>query len=141
FLHVEDVLELLGEEPSTEEGEAPAAAARPEAERELPIEERLKEGQEVVVQVVKEPLGTKGARITSHVSLPGRYLVFMPTVEHVGVSRKITDDDERRRLKGILRELRQQRGGGGLIARTVSQGRSAEDLERDALYLARTSSQ
>jgi ribonuclease G len=104
----------------------------------LPIEERLREGQDVVVQVVKEPLGTKGARITSHVSLPGRYLVFMPTVEHVGVSRKITDDEERRRLKGFLRQLRQQRGGGGLISRTVSQGRSPEDLERDALYLART---
>ena len=56
----------------------------------------------MVVQVVKEPLGSKGARITCHVSLPGRYLVFMPTVEHVGVSRKIMDDDERRRLKGIL---------------------------------------
>jgi ribonuclease G len=135
FLHVEDVLELLGEEPSTEEGETPP---RPEAERELPIEERLKEGQEVVVQVVKEPLGTKGARITSHISLPGRYLVFMPTVEHVGVSRKIVDDDERRRLKGILKELRQQRGGGGLISRTVSLGKPREDLERDALYLSRT---
>src|SRR6185295_14018357 len=138
FLHVEDVLELLGEEPSTEEGEAPPVAARPEAERELPIEERLKEGQEVVVQVVKEPLGTKGARITSHISLPGRYLVFMPTVEHVGVSRKIVEDDERRRLKGILKELRTQRGGGGLIARTVSLGKPREDLERDALYLSRT---
>jgi ribonuclease G len=163
FLHVEDVLELLGEEPSTEEGEPTprpetdgGSGAEPEAggsprgggagihsrreppEDQIPIEERLKAGQEIVVQVVKEPLGTKGARITSHVSLPGRYLVFMPTVEHVGVSRKITDDDERRRLKGILRELRQQRGGGGLIARTVSLGRNREDLERDALYLART---
>jgi ribonuclease G len=123
------------------------AASRPGGEREpptgatadrLPIEERLREGQDVVVQVVKEPLGTKGARITSHVSLPGRYLVFMPTVEHVGVSRKITEDEERRRLKGILRELRQQRGGGGLIARTVSLGRTREELERDAQYLTRT---
>ena len=138
FLHVEDVLELLGEEPSTEEGEAAPAPARAEAERELPIEERLKEGQEVVVQVVKEPLGTKGARITSHISLPGRYLVFMPTVEHVGVSRKIIEDEERRRLKGILKELRTQRGGGGLIARTVSLGKPREDLERDAQYLSRT---
>jgi len=136
FLHVEDVLELLGEAPSTEEGEA--APPAPRAEHELPIEDRLKEGQEVVVQVVKEPLGTKGARITSHVSLPGRYLVFMPTVEHVGVSRKIVEDEERRRLKGILKELRQQRGGGGLIARTVSLGKPREDLERDALYLSRT---
>ena len=84
----------------------------------------LEPGQEVLVQVVKEPLGQKGARITSHVSLPGRYLVFMPTVEHVGVSRKIADDEERRRLKTILKDLRQQRGGGGLIARTVGAGHS-----------------
>ena len=98
----------------------------------------LEPGQEVLVQVVKEPLGQKGARITSHVSLPGRYLVFMPTVEHVGVSRKIVDEDERRRLKTILKELRQQRGGGGLIARTVGAGHSAEDFERDMRYLSRT---
>jgi ribonuclease G len=133
FLYVEDVLAQLAEELGPDE----EGNGRGEAEREKPIEERLREGQDVVVQVVKEPLGTKGARITSHVSLPGRYLVYMPTVEHVGVSRKITDDDERRRLKGILRELRQERGG-GFIARTVSQGRSREDLERDALYLCRT---
>ena len=61
------------------------------------------------MQVVKEPIGQKGARITSHVSLPGRYVVFMPTVEHVGVSRKIVDDDERRRLKSMLKEIRQER--------------------------------
>ena len=98
----------------------------------------LEPGQEVLVQVVKEPLGQKGARITSHVSLPGRYLVFMPTVEHVGVSRKIVDDDERRRLKTILKELRQQRGGGGFIARTAGPGAAREDFERDMRYLSRT---
>ena len=87
-----------------------------------PIEDKLHEGQEVVVQVLKEPMGTKGARITSHVSLPGRYLVLMPTVEHVGVSRKITEEDERRRLKTVLKEFRQERGGGGLIARTAGAG-------------------
>jgi ribonuclease G len=86
---------------------------------------------------VKEPLGTKGARITAHVSLPGRYLVFMPTVEHVGVSRKIVDDVERRRLRGILKELRDETGG-GFIARTAGSGRSREDFERDARYLKRT---
>jgi ribonuclease G len=92
----------------------------------------------VIAQVVKEPLGTKGARITTHVSLPGRYLVFMPTVEHVGVSRKITDEEERRRLKSLLKEIRQERGGGGFIARTAGLGRSREDFERDARYLTRT---
>ena len=92
----------------------------------------------MIVQVLKEPLGTKGARITSHVSLPGRYLVLMPTVEHVGVSRKITDEEERRRLKTVLKEFRQERGGGGLIARTAGQGREAEAFLRDGRYLART---
>ena len=106
--------------------------------RSAPIEERLHEGEEIVVQVLKEPMGTKGARITSHVSLPGRYLVLMPTVEHVGVSRKITDEDERRRLKTVLKEFRQERGGGGLIARTAGQGREAEAFLRDGRYLSRT---
>src|SRR5437667_153486 len=94
--------------------------------------------QEVLAQVVKEPLGTKGARITTHVSLPGRYLVFMPTVEHVGVSRKIVDDEERRRLKSMLKEIRQERGGGGFIARTAGLGRSREDFDRHARYLTLT---
>src|SRR4026209_3012547 len=98
----------------------------------------LRPGQEVVIQVVKEALGQKGARITSHVSLPGRYVVFMPTVEHVGASRKITEDEERRRLKHLFKELRLERGGGGLIARTAGQGRSREDFDRDFRYLART---
>ncbi|PWB65660.1 MAG: Rne/Rng family ribonuclease, partial [Deltaproteobacteria bacterium] len=103
-----------------------------------PIEGLIREGQHILVQVAKEPLGTKGARITSHVSLPGRYLVLMPTVEHVGVSRKIVDEEERRRLKTILKEFRQERGGGGLIARTAGQGREAEAFLRDGRYLSRT---
>jgi ribonuclease G len=130
FLHAADVFEELPENLLTDE-EVVAA-------RRAPIEERLSEGQEVVVQALKEPLGTKGARITSHVSLPGRYLVLMPTVEHVGVSRKITDDEERRRLKTVLKEIRQERGGGGLIARTAGQGKSPEAFFRDGRYLSRT---
>jgi ribonuclease G len=130
FLHATDVFEELPENLLTPE--------ETEAARSAPIEERLHEGEEVVVQVLKEPMGTKGARITSHVSLPGRYLVLMPTVEHVGVSRKITDEEERRRLKTILKEFRQERGGGGLIARTAGQGREAEAFLRDGRYLSRT---
>ncbi len=130
FLHAADVFEELPENLLTPEEQTNA--------REAPIEERLHEGQELVVQVLKEPMGTKGARITSHVSLPGRYLVLMPTVEHVGVSRKITDDDERRRLKAILKEFRQERGGGGLIARTAGLGRDGEAFFRDGRYLSRT---
>jgi len=130
FLHATDVFEELPENLLTDEEVT--------TDRRAPIEDRLSEGQEVVVQVVKEPLGTKGARITSHVSLPGRYLVLMPTVEHVGVSRKITDEEERRRLKTILKEIRQERGGGGLIARTAGQGKSPEAFFRDGGYLSRT---
>jgi ribonuclease G len=131
FLYVSDVFEELDENLLTpEELQASGRPAR--------IEEKLQPGQDVLVQVLKEPLGTKGARITSHVSLPGRYLVFMPTVEHVGVSRKISDDDERRRLKQLLKEIRMERGGGGFIARTAGRGRAREDFERDGRYLTKT---
>ena len=99
------------------------------------IEDLLKEGQEVLVQVVKEPLGTKGARLTSHVTMPGRFLVFMPTVDHVGVSRKIDSREERARLRGIVREFREQKGfTGGVIIRTAAAGRSQEDIVSDLEY-------
>ena len=85
------------------------------------IEELLKEGQEIIVQVAKEPIGTKGARLTSHATMPGRFLVFMPTVDHVGVSRKIDSREERSRLRGIVREFREQNGfTGGVIIRTAA---------------------
>jgi ribonuclease G len=104
---------------------------RPEAR----IEDLLKEGQEVLVQVVKEPLGTKGARLTSHVTMPGRFLVFMPTVDHVGVSRKIESREERGRLRGIVKEFREQHGfTGGVIIRTAAAGRSKEDIDTDLAY-------
>jgi ribonuclease G len=99
------------------------------------IEDLLKEGQEVLVQVVKEPLGTKGARLTSHVTMPGRFLVFMPTVDHVGVSRKIESREERARLRGIVREFRDEHGfTGGVIIRTAAGGRSKEDIVSDLTY-------
>jgi ribonuclease G len=99
------------------------------------IEDLLKEGQEIVVQVVKEPLGTKGARITSHLSLPGRFLVYMPTVEHIGVSRKIDSRDERRRLRGIVQRFREKTGlPGGVIIRTAAASRSEEDILTDLTY-------
>jgi ribonuclease G len=99
------------------------------------IEDLLKEGQEVLVQVVKEPLGTKGARLTSHVTMPGRFLVFMPTVDHVGVSRKIESREERGRLRSIVREFREQHGfTGGVIIRTAASGRSKEDIVSDLSY-------
>ena len=108
---------------------------REERERDKPepkIEDLLKEGQEILVQVVKEPLGTKGARLTSHVTMPGRFLVFMPTVDHVGVSRKIESREERSRLRGIVKTFREQHGFiGGVIIRTAAAGRSEEDIVSD----------
>ncbi len=84
---------------------------------------------------MKEPLGTKGARLTSHVTMPGRFLVFMPTVDHVGVSRKIESREERGRLRGIVREFREQHGfTGGVIIRTAASGRSKEDIVSDLSY-------
>ncbi len=112
-------------------GEREARDNRPDAK----IEDLLKEGQDILVQVVKEPLGTKGARLTSHVTMPGRFLVFMPTVDHVGVSRKIESRDERGRLRGIVREFREQHGfTGGVIIRTAAANRSKEDIVSDLSY-------
>jgi ribonuclease G len=102
------------------------------------IEELLKEGQEILVQIAKEPLGTKGARLTSHVTLPGRFLVFMPTVDHIGVSRKIASRDERQRLRAIVREFREQHNfGGGVIIRTAAEERSKDDILADLQYFHR----
>src|SRR6187402_2793355 len=99
------------------------------------IEDLLKEGQEILVQVVKEPLGTKGARLTSHVTMPGRFLVFMPTVDHVGVSRKIEAREERSRLRGIVKQFRETHGfTGGVIIRTAASGRSEADIVSDLSY-------
>ncbi len=97
------------------------------------IEDLLHEGQSIMVQVSKEPLGNKGARLTSHVSLPGRHLVLMPTVDHIGVSRKIEDREERERLKGIIRDINP--GSFGFIVRTVAENTSKEKLEAEMDFL------
>ncbi len=103
------------------------------------ITDLLREGQEIIVQIAKEPIGQKGARITSHVALPGRYIVYMPTVEHIGVSRKIGTDEERQRLKRTLHQLRAEANGtGGFIVRTAAHGCTTEDLRDDMNYLLRT---
>jgi len=98
------------------------------------ISELLKQGQEILVQIAKEPIARKGARITSHIALPGRFLVFMPTVNHVGVSRKIASDEERQRLKRIL--ISEKGGaGGGFIVRTAAESASEDDLRADIRFL------
>jgi ribonuclease G len=113
--------------PRTSEGrpDKPAAAS---------ISDLLRGGQEIIVQIAKEPLGQKGARITSHIALPGRFLVYMPTVDHIGVSRKIPSDEERSRLKRVLQA---NRSGipGGFIVRTAGDGRSEDELRADMHFL------
>jgi ribonuclease G len=100
------------------------------------IDEMLREGQEILVQVAKEPIGKKGARVTSHIALPGRYLVYMPTVDHIGVSRKIGSEAERIRLRDVIIKNR-ARFPGGVIVRTAAEERSAEDLLSDLSFLVR----
>ena len=99
----------------------------------------MREGQEILVQIAKEPIAKKGARITSHIALPGRYLVYMPTIEHLGVSRKIESSSERGRLRTLIQRIRQDAEipAGGFIVRTAGIGISEEDLRNDAKYLAR----
>jgi ribonuclease G len=122
---------------SKSDSRVPAGGGRGERS-EARIEELLKEGQEILVQVATEPLGTNGARLTSHVTLPGRFLVFMPTVDHIGVSRKIDAREERHRLRSIVREFREQRNfSGGVIIRTAAEGRSKEDILADLEYFYR----
>jgi ribonuclease G len=101
--------------------------------QEVHIEDVLKEGQELLVQVTKDPLGTKGPRVTMHASLPGRHLVFMPTVNHIGVSRRIEEEKERERLKKIIQKIKPPHSG--FIVRTVSRGKWEKDLKADMDYL------
>ena len=104
------------------------------------ITDLLSEGQEILVQIAKEPIAKKGARITSHIALPGRFLVYMPTVEHVGVSRKIESDNERHRLRKLIQQLRAEEDvpSGGFIVRTAGVGISEKELREDVRYLVRT---
>ncbi len=128
FLYVSDVHQDFDDLEVLMRGRDDEANGHPPAdEEEVPnldtpfhIEDLLHEGQEVLVQVSKEPLGTKGARITSHISLPGRHLVLMPMVDHVGVSRRIENEAERKRLREIIQQIRP--AGCGLIVRTASEG-------------------
>jgi ribonuclease G len=97
------------------------------------IEEMISEGQEIMVQVAKSPIGTKGARVTSHISIPGRFLVLMPTSDHIGISRKIEDPEERYRLKELVNELRHEPYG--YIVRTAAEGITGEKLETEVTFL------
>jgi len=116
------------------------SGGRGRRERQPTITDLLREGQEIIVQIAKEPISQKGARITSHIALPGRFLVYMPTIEHVGVSRKIESDQERVRLRKLIQAIvrEEEVPSGGFIVRTAGVGISEQDLRDDARYLIRT---
>jgi ribonuclease G len=108
-----------------------------QARRPQLISEMLRPNQEIIVQIAKEPLGKKGARITSHVALPGRYLVYMPTVDHIGVSRKIASAEERARLRRLVAESKGTFPG-GFIVRTAAEGATDDEIRSDVEFLGRT---
>ncbi|MGE0680355.1 MAG: ribonuclease E/G [Candidatus Binatia bacterium] len=135
----EDTLEE--EHDEDEQGAGNGAARKTVARRHrrerpefhIPLEERIKKNQEILVQVTKEPIGTKGCRLTSHISLPGRHLVYTPTVSHIGVSRRIADGKERKRLRDIVQELRPPEGG--FIVRTACEGLTKKEMHDDMRFL------
>jgi ribonuclease G len=114
-----------------------AGGHRPQSRRVPLISDLLKQGQEIIVQIAKEPLGKKGARITSHVALPGRFLVYMPTLDHTGVSRKIASAEERSRLRHLVNDARGSFGG-GFIVRTAASHAAPDEVRADVEFLTRT---
>ena len=120
FLHLSDI--VISEEKKN-------------SGKEVTIGDVLRDGQELLVQVVKDPMGTKGARLTTHITIPARYLVFMPNSNHIGVSQKLEDDKERERLKSIIKELLPEFDGGGYIVRTVAEGISEQAVHADMIFL------
>ncbi|WP_437687537.1 Rne/Rng family ribonuclease [Sorangium sp. So ce176] len=107
----------------------------PRISKSTPIREVVREGQEVIVQISKEPIGTKGARVTSHISLPGRYVVYLPTVDHIGISKRIGSEKERSRLRDAIEAMKPPQGG--LIVRTLAEGLTKKQLKADVGYLVR----
>jgi Rne/Rng family ribonuclease len=129
-----------GRRPEHGSGHHPGHAQgrhHPQSRRPQLIADMLKQGQEIIVQIAKEPLGKKGARITSHVALPGRYLVYMPTLDHTGVSRKIASAEDRARLRHLVNDAKGN-AGGGFIVRTAAASAPPEDVRTDVEFLTRT---
>ena len=122
FLHASDVVGREGCQDGGSEGEAD-------------ITRLLREGQEISVQVIKDPLGTKGARLTTQITIPSRYLVFIPKSNTVGISQKIEDEAERVRLRDVIQLFMSEQDCGGYIARTAAEGASAEALRGDMMFL------
>jgi len=142
FLHVADIARApktptsVGAAPSADEA-APAAAPSPAANGHPPIGELLHEGQELLVQIIKEPLGTKGARLTTHLTIPSRYMVLMPNDPNVGVSTKIEDEAERHRLRETVERHADADQPWGWILRTAAEGASEQALAADMALLTK----
>ena len=142
FLYVDDLRENFNESPQQWDSglDSEEETERGSLEREpapaVPIQELIKEGQDLLVQVAKDPLGTKGARLTTHLSLPGRFLVYLPTVRHIGISRKIEDEAERQRLRQLVLQLNPP---GGVIVRTAGEGALEDSLRTDIESMDRIS--
>ncbi len=139
FLHASDFYDVPSDvqiiTESGDDAEFTDPPKPPPPSRRLPLEKRISSGEEILVQVAKDPLGTKGARITSHVSLAGRYMVFMPGTKHSGISRRIESEQERKRLKEIAQSL--SCDDGGFILRTACEGRSKREIQRDLGFLTK----
>lgn len=146
FLYVGDIREDLEsdsypysdmdrDEPLTESEDEDKPTSHSSAHK-TPIQDLLKEGQSILVQVAKDPLGTKGARLTTHISLPGRFVVYLPTVRHLGISRRIESEEEREHLRKVVQKMNPP---GGVIVRTAGEGATDEQLRSDIEYLDRLS--
>jgi ribonuclease G len=133
FLHISDMVSDLSEEYDVGFSNR---RSRNHSTKNLPIESQLKKGQQILVQITKEPIGTKGPRLTTQISLPGRFLVYMPFVSHIGVSRKIEEVSERRRLKGLISKIKPREGG--IIVRTVGEEVSQKIFQREVNALTNT---
>ncbi len=120
FLHLSDIV---------------TADEKKSDEQELTITDVLRDGQDILVQVVKDPMGTKGARLTTHITIPARYLVYMPNSSHIGVSQKLEDETERERLKDIIKSFLPEFNGGGYIVRTVAEGIAEKAVHADMVFL------
>ena len=133
FLHANDIFRST----QLDAGESDDAPASAPMQLQIPITELLRDGAEIVVQVVKDPIGSKGARLTTQISIPSRYMVLLPRSKVLGISARIEDEDERARLKGLMAELAPPGGMYGYIVRTNAEGQPAEALAEDVAYLGR----
>jgi ribonuclease G len=125
-----------GREPAPRDARPPRTTNQTgRLSKSTPIRDVVKEGQEIIVQITKEPIGTKGARCSSHVSLSGRYVVYLPTLEHVGISKRIGSEKERARLRETIESMKPP--SGGLIVRTLAEGLTKKQLKQDVGYLVR----